>query len=128
MICKMAASGLEAIVTKVADSLGYRLKAEQKEAILSFIEGKDVFVSLLHSDHDRARTEKTLRKSSTATMHTLRNNYIPLPQLTLRKCTRPFRGVGRVWLARLYTPQRRGITNTYIRYVKPYINRVMKTI
>ena len=46
MICKMAASSLQGIVTKVAGSLGYHLKADQKQAILSFVEGKDVFVRL----------------------------------------------------------------------------------
>ena len=43
MICKMAASR---IVTEVADSLGYCLKADQKQGILLFGDGKDIFVSL----------------------------------------------------------------------------------
>ena len=46
MICKMAASDLQEIVAEVMDSLGYCLKAELKQAILLFVEGKDVFVSL----------------------------------------------------------------------------------
>ena len=92
----MAASGLQEIVTEVADSLGYCLKAEQKQAILLFIEGKGVFISLPtgHEVTTVYRTTKTLHKSSTATRHTLRNNYIPLPQLMLCKCTRPFCGGG----------------------------------
>ena len=96
MICKMAASGLQGIVTEVVDSLGYRLKAEQKQAILLFVEGKGVFISLPtgHEVTTVYHTMKALHKSSTATRHTLRNSYIPLPQLMLCKCTRPFCGGG----------------------------------
>ena len=92
----MAASGLQKIVTEVVDSLGYCLKAEQKQAILSFVDGKDVFVSLPtgYEVPTTYHTTKTLRKSLTATMHTVHNNYIPLPQLLLHKCTRPFRRGG----------------------------------
>ena len=60
----MAASGLQKIVTEVADSLGYCLKAEQKQAIPSPVEGKDVFVSLPtgHEVTIAYRTTKILRK------------------------------------------------------------------
>ena len=58
MICKMAAGGLQQIVTEVVDSLGNCLKAEQKQAILSFVEGKGVFVSLPTS-HEVTATYRT---------------------------------------------------------------------
>ena len=92
----MQNGSLQEIVTEVADSLGYCLQSEQKQAILSFFDGKDIFVSLPtgHKVMTTYRATKALRKSLTATMHTLCNNYIPLPQLMLHKYTRPFRGGG----------------------------------
>ena len=40
MRCKMAASGLQEIVTEVADSLGYCLKAKQKKPYFLLLMGK----------------------------------------------------------------------------------------
>lgn len=40
------ASHLDAIIVKAAGSLGYTLKPEQKQALLKFVGGQDVFVSL----------------------------------------------------------------------------------
>ena len=71
------------LATEVADSLEYYLTAEEKQTILSFVDGKDVFIPSAYCLRPH-RTTKTLRKSSTATIHTLRNN--------LRNCTRPFVG------------------------------------
>ena len=39
-------SHLDDIIVKVAGSLGYTLKPEQKQALLKFVGGQDVFVSL----------------------------------------------------------------------------------
>ena len=70
------------LLQKIVDSLGYCLKAEQKQAIPLFVEVEDVLVSLStgHEVTTAYRTKETSRKSSTASLHTLRNNYIPLPQ------------------------------------------------
>ena len=89
MICKMAA-------TEVADSLGYCLKAEPKQAILLFVDGIGVFISLStgHEVMTSYRTTKALCKSSIITMHTLHNNCITLPQLVVCNGTRPFSGGG----------------------------------
>ena len=78
--------------TEVADSLGYCLKAEQKQAILPFVDGVGVFIFLStgHEVMTSNRTTKALCKSSIPTLHTLHNNCITLPQL-----------VGWSWLARL---------------------------
>ncbi len=40
------ASHLDGIIVKAAGSLGYTLKPEQKQALLKFVGGQDVFVSL----------------------------------------------------------------------------------
>ncbi len=37
---------LEAVIGEVAPGFGYRLKQEQKDSILQFTKGKDVFISL----------------------------------------------------------------------------------
>ena len=82
MICKMAASSLQEIVTEVANSLRYCLKTEQKKAILLFVDGKDVFVFLPtgHEVTTAYHTTKTLCKirvqshDSHRSMHTLHNN------------------------------------------------------
>ena len=39
-------SHLDGIIVKAAGSLGYTLKPEQKQALLKFVGGQDVFVSL----------------------------------------------------------------------------------
>lgn len=59
MMCKMANCSLQGITAEVADSLGYCLKAEQVQAILSFVGGKVVFLSLRlnivqESEHNNA--------------------------------------------------------------------------
>ena len=75
IICKMAASGLQEIVTERANSPKYCLKAEQKQAIICLLTRKTYFSLCLLATRSRPRrTTKTLRKSSTATMRRLRNN------------------------------------------------------
>ena len=67
----MGASGLQEIVTEVKDSLGYCLKAEQKQPYFRLLPRKICL-------HLRPRiTLQTLHKSLTATSHTLHNNYTP---------------------------------------------------
>ena len=79
------------LATEVADSLEYYLTAEKKQTILSFVDGKDVFTPSAYCLRPH-RTTKTLRKSSTATSHTLRNNCAIAPDpswegLSVRKGT-----------------------------------------
>ena len=44
--CSSMSSHLDGIIVKAAGSLGYTLKPEQKQALLKFVGGQDVFVSL----------------------------------------------------------------------------------